>query len=53
MKIRSALYALFDNFKEYLKIPFHILMKKRSENSFSTVIYCKENDVNVKKELEY
>ena len=28
-------------------------MKKRSENSFSTVVYCKENDVNVKKELEY
>ena len=49
----STLYSLLDDFKEHLKIPFYILMKDCTENSFNISIYCKENDINVKKELEY
>ena len=42
-----------DDFKEHLKIPFYILMKESTESSFNISIYCKENVINVKKELEY
>ena len=49
----SALYSLLDDFKEHLKIPFYILMKQRTVNSFNISIYYKENDINLKKELEY
>ena len=49
----SALYTLSKDFKEPLKIPFHILPKNCTENRFNIVIYCKEYDINVKKELEY
>ena len=49
----SALYSLLDDFKDHLKIPCYVLTKERTENSFNTLIYCKENNINVKKELEY
>ena len=49
----SALYSLLDDFKEHLKIPCYVLAKERAENSFKSLIYCKENDINVKEELKY
>ena len=44
---------MFDDFKEHLKIQNHILTKKRREKKFTITIYCKEENVDVKKELDY
>ena len=49
----SALHALLDDYQEHLKIPFHILTKESTKNSFKIIIYCKECDINIKKELEH
>ena len=49
----SRLYSLLDDFKEHLKILFYVLTKEGTENSFNILIYCKENDIIVKEELEY
>ena len=49
----SGQYSLLDDFKEHLKILCYVLTKERTENTFSTLISCKENDINVKEELEY
>ena len=49
----SALYSLLDDFKEHLKILCYVPAKERTENIFNSLVYCKENDINVKEELEY
>ena len=49
----SSFYAMFDDFKEHLKIQNYILTKKQREKKFTTTIYCKEENVDVKKELDY
>ena len=48
----SSLYTMFNDFKEHLKIQNHILTKKWAEKKLLT-IYCKEKDIDVKKELDY
>ena len=48
----SSLNAILYEFKENLKIPFHIVTKDRTENIFSITVYCKESDMNISKELD-
>ena len=44
---------MFDDFKEHLKIQNHILTRKRTEKKFTITIYCKEENIDVEKELDY
>ena len=44
--------SLLYDYQEHLKIPFHILIKEGTENSFKIILYCKECDV-FKKKLEH
>ena len=47
----SSLNAILYEFKENLKVPFHIVTKDRTENIFKITVYCKESDMNIRKEL--
>ena len=49
----SPLYAVFDDFKQHLKTPNHVLTKKRTEQKSTITIYCKEGHIHAKKELDY
>ena len=49
----SAIFVLCDDFKQHLKIQNHILTKKSEEKKFKITIYCKQDDINIKKELDY
>lgn len=42
-----------DKFREYLNISGFILTKNWTENRFIVKVYCKEDDINVNKELNY
>ena len=48
----SSLYTLFNDFKEHLKIRHHILTTKPTEKKCTITIYCKQDDINVKKQLD-
>ena len=43
-----SLYAMFNDFKQHLKIANHVSTKKQTEQKFTITIYCKEH-INVKK----
>ena len=49
----SALFVLCNDFKQHLKIRDYILTKKSEEKKFKITIYCKQDDINIKKELDY
>ena len=48
----SSLNTILYEFKENLKIPFHIVTKGQTENIFNITVYCKESDINISKELD-
>ena len=43
----SSLTALLYDYKEKLKIPFHMVTQNRTEKIFDIMVYCKEKDMNI------
>ena len=48
----SSLHLTLYEFKEYLSIPHTIIEQKFKKTFFSIVSYCRQDDINVKKELD-
>ena len=47
------MFVLCNDFKQHLKIQNYILTKVSDEKKFKITIYCKQDDINIKKELDY
>ena len=52
-KNMSSLHLTLYEFKENLSIPHAIIDRKFLKKEFSFVIYCRQDDINVKKELDF